>query len=213
VNNWRAKNNKRRALMEELIITYPESEQAMVSAFSGFAAEGDCIFLGNSMPIRYWNGFAQTTIPTENVRANRGANGIDGQIATFLGNSARCRCSWALLGDLTALYDSNALALLPQLESGCRVLGVINNQGGGIFRNFPGIEQASEAFKKLLVQPHHHSFEALATQWNLRYIRIRFAEDFDQLDLLSPDEAVLVEIIPDPDQTAQVCAALNRLPA
>ena len=62
----------------------------MVRSFSCFAADGDCIYLGNSMPVRYWNSFAQTAIPTENVRANRGANGIDGQISGFLGVSARC---------------------------------------------------------------------------------------------------------------------------
>lgn len=42
------------------------------------------------------------------------------------------------MGDLTAMYDSNALALLPQLDTGTRVLGVINNGGGGIFRALPG---------------------------------------------------------------------------
>lgn len=42
----------------------------MVRAFSCFAADGDCIYLGNSMPVRYWNSFAQMAVPTENVRAN-----------------------------------------------------------------------------------------------------------------------------------------------
>ena len=117
VNGLRAMNKRRKALMEELLITCPDSEQAMVRAFSCFAADGDCIYLGNSMPVRYWNSFAQMAVPTENVRANRGANGIDGQISGFLGVSARCSRSWALVGDLTAMYDSNALALLPQLDN------------------------------------------------------------------------------------------------
>lgn len=86
VNGLRAMNKRRKALMEELLITCPESEQAMVRSFSCFAADGDCIYLGNSMPVRYWNSFAQTSIPTENVRANRGANGIDGQISGFWGS-------------------------------------------------------------------------------------------------------------------------------
>ena len=118
----------------------------------------------------------------ENVRANRGANGIDGQIPV-LGISARCSRSWALVGDLTAMESSNALALLPQLDSGgTRVLGVINNGGGGIFRTLPGADGQPETMRKLLVQPHAHSFKAIAEQWGMRYLTIRTAEDFDQLD-------------------------------
>lgn len=138
VNGLRSMNKRRKVLMEELLITCPESEQAMVRSFSCFAADGDCIYLGNSMPVRYWNSFAQTAIPTENVRANRGANGIDGQISGFLGVSARCSRSWALVGDLTAMYDSNALALLPQLDRGIRVLGVINNGAAASSAPCPG---------------------------------------------------------------------------
>ena len=204
VNGLRAMNKRRKALMEELLITCPESEQAMVRSFSCFAADGDCIYLGNSMPVRYWNSFAQTSIPTENVRANRGANGIDGQISGFLGVSARCSRSWALVGDLTAMYDSNALALLPQLDRGTRVLGVINNGGGGIFRTLPGADGQPETMRKLLVQPHAHSFKAIAEQWGMRYLTIRTAEDFDQLDSLEENSQTLVELIPDREQTEQM---------
>ena len=204
VNGLRAMNKRRKALMEELLITCPESEQAMVRSFSCFAADGDCIYLGNSMPVRYWNSFAQTSIPTENVRANRGANGIDGQISGFLGVSARCSRSWALVGDLTAMYDSNALALLPQLDRGTRVLGVINNGGGGIFLTLPGADGQPETMRKLLVQPHAHSFKAIAEQWGMRYLTIRTAEDFDQLDSLEENSQTLVELIPDREQTEQI---------
>lgn len=210
VNGLRALNKRRQALMEELLITCPESEQALVRAFSCFAASGDCIYLGNSMPVRYWNNFAQTAVPTENVRANRGANGIDGQIATFLGASARCARSWGLVGDLTALYDSNALALLPQLDPGTRVLGVINNGGGGIFRALPGADNHPEAMRRLLVQPHSHSFKAIAEQWGMRYLRLCTAEDFDQLDAIEEGSHVLAELIPDTAQTEQVSRTLAR---
>ena len=210
VNGLRAMNKRRKALMEELLITCPDSEQAMVRAFSCFAADGDCIYLGNSMPVRYWNSFAQMAVPTENVRANRGANGIDGQISGFLGVSARCSRSWALVGDLTAMYDSNALALLPQLDTGTRVLGVINNGGGGIFRALPGAASHSEAMRNLLVQPHAYSFKAIAEQWGMRYLAIRTAEDFDQLDALEENSQVLAELIPDREQTEQVRNALAK---
>ena len=210
VNGLRAMNKRRKAQLEELLITCPDSEQAMVRAFSCFAADGDCIYLGNSMPVRYWNSFAQTGVPTENVRANRGANGIDGQISTFLGASARCARAWALLGDLTALYDSNALAILPQLDSGTRVLGVVNNGGGGIFRALPGGNKHPGALERLLIQPHARSFKAIAEQWGMRYVCIRTADEFDQLEALEKDAAILAELVPDPAQTEQVRNALAQ---
>ena len=108
------------------------------------------------------------------------------------------------VGDLTAMYDSNALALLPQLDRGTRVLGVINNGGGGIFRALPGADGHSEAMRKLLVQPHAHSFKAIAEQWGMRYLAIRTAEDFDQLDSLEENSQTLVELIPDREQTEQM---------
>ncbi len=209
VNGWRALNKRRAATIEELLITCPESEQAMVHAFSCFAAEADCIYLGNSMPIRYWNSYAQTAIPTENVRANRGANGIDGQIATFLGCSARSEKSWALFGDLTTLYDSNALALLPQLDKGARIIGVINNGGGGIFKALPHADKHSPAMQQLLVQPHTRTFKAIAEQWGMDYLIIQSQDDFDQLDAIPPHAHVLVELRPDAAQTQQVLTTLR----
>jgi len=108
------------------------------------------------------------------------------------------------------MYDSNALALLPQLDTGTRVLGVINNGGGGIFRALPGAASHSEAMRNLLVQPHAYSFKAIAEQWGMRYLAIRTAEDFDQLDALEENSQVLAELIPDREQTEQVRNALAK---
>lgn len=58
--------------------------------------------------------------------------------------------------------------------------------------------------RKLLVQPHAHSFKAMAEQWGMRYLTIRTAEDFDQLDSLEENSQTLVELIPDREQTEQI---------
>ncbi len=204
VNDLKASHYKHLSKLEEALITYPESEQALVQAFSCFAVEADNLYLGNSLPIRRWNDFAQTMIPIENCRANRGANGIDGQIATFLGNSANAKNSWALMGDLTCLYDVNSLALVSQLPAGKRVLAVINNQGGQIFSTLPGGQEMTEELRRLLVQPHQFHMKHLAEQWGLNYLQVRDSMDMEQLDHLPKDKTCLVEIIPDPAQTQAV---------
>lgn len=67
------------------------------------------------------------------VYSNRGASGIDGLLATAAGvQRASARPTLAIVGDLSALYDLNSLALLHQ-ASAPLVLIVVNNNGGQIF--------------------------------------------------------------------------------
>lgn len=131
-------NSARLARTEELLEAYPDSEPALVRQISRYACLGSSVFLGNSLPIREWNLFAQTIRPVPLVRANRGANGIDGQISTWLGATASEENAWAVIGDLTALYDLAAPFVFPQIETRGRVLAVINNRGGHIFPASPG---------------------------------------------------------------------------
>ena len=79
------------------------------------------VFLGNSLPIREWD-LAATAVPRGlSVAASRGLNGIDGQLSTFLGYAERQAPNWALLGDLTALYDLEAAPwIISQLAGDAR---------------------------------------------------------------------------------------------
>ena len=86
----------RAARVEELLECYPDSEAALIRALSHYASLGGGVFLGNSLPIREWNLFAQWSRPVRAVRANRGANGIDGQISTSLGWTADVSETWAV---------------------------------------------------------------------------------------------------------------------
>ncbi|MFA7293380.1 MAG: 2-succinyl-5-enolpyruvyl-6-hydroxy-3-cyclohexene-1-carboxylic-acid synthase [Rhodocyclaceae bacterium] len=86
-------------------------------------------FCGNSMPIRdlaAWSGSGPQSI---RFHANRGASGIDGNIATAAGLAGN-KPAVAVIGDLTAQHDIGSLVLMRQRPL---VLVVINNGGGGIF--------------------------------------------------------------------------------
>ncbi len=66
------------------------------------------------------------------VYSNRGASGIDGCSTAAGVQRASGKPTLAIVGDLSALYDLNALALLRR--SAPLVLIVVNNNGGQIFR-------------------------------------------------------------------------------
>ncbi len=189
------------ARVEELLESYPDSEPALVRALSQYACIGGGVFLGNSMPVREWNLFAQWARPLPTVRANRGANGIDGQISTWLGWTADIGDTWAVLGDLTALYDPAALFMLDQVNSDGRVLAVINNHGGGIFSRLPRLQSMSPRAAECMINPHHADLAGFAALWGIRHIRIHTIDDFDSFE--PGGKMVLLEILPDPDQTAR----------
>ena len=189
----------RAAKIEESLECYPDSEPALIRAISHYASIGSGLFLGNSLPIREWNLFAQWTRPLTSVRANRGANGIDGQISTWLGLSADETDAWALIGDLTALYDLSAPFVMDQLVPAGRTLAVINNSGGGIFERLPRLKSMSPRTAACLSNHHQANLSCFAKLWGMEHLQIRTADDLDAYD--SSSGPVLLEILPDPKQT------------
>lgn len=119
--------------LNALLAKYPLSEPGLLRSLSEKLG-GQSLYLGNSLPIREWDMAASwENIPARAV-ANRGANGIDGQISSFLGWARPNEENWALVGDLTAMYDMNSLWVTPQLEPNSKArIVVINNFGGKIF--------------------------------------------------------------------------------
>ena len=195
--------------IDELLEIYPDSEPALIRTLSNYAAIGSGLFLGNSLPIREWNDFAQWLRPVPSVRANRGVNGIDGQISTWLGWSAEVSGTWAVIGDLTALYDLAAPFVLGQTDNTGRVLAVINNGGGKIFENLPRLRSMSPRAIECMTNPQAADLAGFATLWNFDHLRIRTAADFDQFEPGS--KTLLLEILPDPGQTAAFRAAWERI--
>ena len=102
------------------------------AAYSGLSAGAGPIVCWQQPVVRLIDALAQLPAGYP-VYSNRGASGIDGLIATAAGvQRASARPTLAIVGDLSALYDLNSLALLRQ-ASAPLVLIVVNNNGGQIF--------------------------------------------------------------------------------
>lgn len=178
-----------------LLERYPNSECAHLRILSRHIPAGSTLFLGNSLAIREWNLVTDSSTNAWDCHALRGANGIDGNISFCLGLSAQCSESWAVIGDLTALYDLAAPWILPQLPAAPRRFVIINNGGGNIFSRLPTMRGLSPEERKVIENHHVISFESWAKMWQMHYVRISSSEEWSLLAL--PDRAVVIEVRPD----------------
>lgn len=161
--------------LRELFAKEKQSEPSMFRALSEWIPEGSAVYLGNSLPIREWDLFA-TRRRRFAYGANRGANGIDGQISTFLGIAEEGRENWCVVGDLTALYDLSSPWILGQISERTAIrIVVVNNGGGRIFSRVPSLRAVPESERERLFEnPHAIGFEKWAGMWGLDYFnRIR----------------------------------------
>jgi 2-succinyl-5-enolpyruvyl-6-hydroxy-3-cyclohexene-1-carboxylate synthase len=142
-------------------------EAQLAHRLSELLAENGQLFLGNSLVVRLID--ALTRLPAGYpVFSNRGASGIDGLISTAAGvQRATAKPTLAVVGDLSALYDLNALALLRQC-SAPTVLIVVNNNGGQIFSLLPTPQEDRQRF---YCMPQDVDFSHAAAMFQLNYAR------------------------------------------
>ncbi|MEB3236011.1 MAG: 2-succinyl-5-enolpyruvyl-6-hydroxy-3-cyclohexene-1-carboxylic-acid synthase [Candidatus Sericytochromatia bacterium] len=113
--------------------TLPPEPDAVRTALAHWPMEG-LVVAGNSMAVRYVD-FVGTT--RARLLANRGASGIDGQVATALGARLASGLPTLLVtGDVSFLHD---LGSWTGVRAGGAPLAVLllDNDGGGIFHTLP----------------------------------------------------------------------------
>lgn len=143
------------------------SEPAVAYLVSKHLPPGASLFVGNSMPIRDLEMFAPRTNNAARVFCNRGANGIDGNLATAMGIASHGCKTVALIGDIAFLHDVGSLLNRPVLDVDLTVI-VVNNSGGGIFKNLP-VSGAGDAFNTFFLTPHSHDIAAVCAAFGLRH--------------------------------------------
>lgn len=195
ISKLKEKDNLLEKSKINLLNEFPSSEPTFFSALS-MVVGSDPLYIGNSLPIREWDLFANKDVPKkQNVYANRGANGIDGQISTYLGWSNAKDISWCVVGDLTALYDLASLGLSPQLDQNRkRRIIVINNQGGHIFKRVFNKDQ--------FLNTHAIEFQMWAQMWKWDYLKVTSPEQLSQIRA-NHSQNLVIEIQPNNQQSTQ----------
>jgi 2-succinyl-5-enolpyruvyl-6-hydroxy-3-cyclohexene-1-carboxylate synthase len=198
--DWLPAMNRLESRILGLLASHPKSEPTWVHRLSRQIPKDAFLYLGNSLPIREWDMFAKASSHYA-VGASRGANGIDGQIATFLGQSAAYKHSVALLGDQTFRYDAKALLLAKLALTKARHadIFVMNNGGGQIFKRLPQLRALNpNVLESSIVQANADSVEPFAKAFNW---------DFEQwvnepkTYFESHGAPRVIELLPDPQQS------------
>jgi len=171
------------------------------------------IVLGNSMPVRDMATYGIFRGLDAVLAANRGASGIDGNIATAAGLAVDGLLPLTILiGDLALLHDLNSLPLLRYRKKPV-VIVVVNNDGGGIFHMLPVAEEADpEHFEALLGTPHGLRFKEIAKGFGLDYrspsTPKAFADAYAKA-LKNEKRVTLIEVVTDRKANALQHAELN----
>ncbi len=156
---WAADRPYEGLIVPELIATLPDEA---------------ILFSGNSLPIRQidsWSGSGNRPL---HILCNRGASGIDGNVATLLGlASVAAGPVVGLLGDLALLHDLSSLAAARDLQA---VIIVLNNGGGGIFGHLPQAQLAG--FERYWLTPPRLDLEKAADLFGLGYRRVVHQSEF-----------------------------------
>ncbi len=161
------------------------------------------LHFANSQPVRLANLFAW-----QHVRCNRGVNGIEGTTSAAAGCAAvtddRVLC---VTGDLSFFYDQNAL-WNSNLSGNLRIL-LLNNGGGGIFSQLPGLE-ASPARDKMVAAGHATHAEGCCSQHGVEYRAAYNSEDLYSgitwLVQSDSDRPLLLEVVTDIERDRHVLA-------
>ncbi|MDX7987255.1 2-succinyl-5-enolpyruvyl-6-hydroxy-3-cyclohexene-1-carboxylic-acid synthase [Xenorhabdus sp. 12] len=150
------------------------------------------LFIGNSLIVRLVDALGQLPAGYP-VYSNRGASGIDGLIATTAGvQRATNKPTLAIIGDISALYDLNSLALLRDLPAPLLLI-IVNNNGGQIFSLLPTPEKERQHF---YCMPQNVNFDHAAAMFGLNYAAPASWAELERLSKQAwkRNEATLIEV-------------------
>ncbi|MDD7938176.1 2-succinyl-5-enolpyruvyl-6-hydroxy-3-cyclohexene-1-carboxylic-acid synthase [Actinomycetospora lutea] len=159
-----------------------EDGPALAAATVAALPSGAHLVVGSSAPIR---DVALAAVPRGDVTVHsaRGVSGIDGAVSLAVGVSLGHRGpTYALLGDLTFLHDTNGLLVGPEEPRGELTVVVANDDGGGIFTTLEqGAPRYAAAFERVFGTPHGTDLASLCAAHHVLHRRATPAELADAL--------------------------------
>jgi 2-succinyl-5-enolpyruvyl-6-hydroxy-3-cyclohexene-1-carboxylate synthase len=171
VQDWLAGWREADDLVPPALAATPDPfEPKALAAAVDAAPDGSTVWVASSMPIRDAETFLPRSEKRLRVLANRGANGIDGTVASPAGAAVALREPVMLLtGEIALLHDIGGLLAAKRMGAELTIV-CINNGGGGIFDFLPVAGAAHPAlYEEHIVTPAGVELERVAALVGLRH--------------------------------------------
>ncbi|MFN8204631.1 MAG: thiamine pyrophosphate-dependent enzyme [Solirubrobacteraceae bacterium] len=175
VQAWRTADAAAAAAIDATIGSGALNEPLIARTVAGALPSSATLFVASSMPVRELETFAAVRDDGPRVLCNRGANGIDGTIASALGVAATGAPTTLLIGDVALAYDHSALLAVSRLGLDLTVV-VVDNGGGGIF-DFLAVSGETDAYEHHVATPTGLAAERIAALYGLEHVPVATAAD------------------------------------
>ncbi len=211
---WRAASESIADAVSRQPFPWP-SGLAIAATVAAALPDDALLVVGSSNPVRDLDLAAPGAVGGE-VLANRGLAGIDGLVSTAVG-AALARPHhpvYALLGDLTAVHDSNGLLIGPGEPVPDLTLVVVNDDGGGIFTTLePGAPEHAAHFERVFGTPTGTDLAALCRAHGVGHEVAATSADLADAVRRRPHGIRLVEVTVDRTGHRRAHADLRALAA
>jgi 2-succinyl-5-enolpyruvyl-6-hydroxy-3-cyclohexene-1-carboxylate synthase len=168
--SWTDADARARAAIERELgdeLSEPNVARVLAAALPAQAT----LFVAASMPVRELESFAAARDDAPRVLSNRGANGIDGTLATALGVAAAAPGPVvALIGDVAFAHDIGSLLAVRRLHGAPLTIVLLDNGGAAVFDHLP-VSGESDVYERHIATPTGLDFEAAAALYGLAQIR------------------------------------------
>ncbi|MEM7091624.1 MAG: 2-succinyl-5-enolpyruvyl-6-hydroxy-3-cyclohexene-1-carboxylic-acid synthase [Actinomycetota bacterium] len=163
---WVEADRRAEAAIASRLAAAPTNEVGIARAVIAGTPVGGSVVVASSMPVRDVEWFGPPRDDIE-VISNRGANGIDGTIATAIGVASTGVPTVCLIGDVAFLHDATSLIALAQRHLDLTIV-VVDNDGGGIFSFLPQHALlTTERYEQLFGTPHGTDVLAIASAYGI----------------------------------------------
>jgi 2-succinyl-5-enolpyruvyl-6-hydroxy-3-cyclohexene-1-carboxylate synthase len=189
--------NKIISLHHEFVKNAPISDMAVTIELLKQIPSNSVLHLANSTSVRWTQLFPARKDLT--YICNRGTSGIDGSMSTAVGYAYASKQSTVFLtGDLSFIYDSNAL-WNNYVDDNLKIV-VMNNNGGNIFR-FIGDKELMANSLDFFTTPHQVEIKSLVKAYGLEYLGCTETKELPGAvnKLLNAEKATVLEVFTDGD--------------
>jgi 2-succinyl-5-enolpyruvyl-6-hydroxy-3-cyclohexene-1-carboxylate synthase len=178
ISSWKSASLAVKNCLQDHFLHDSDFSEPFLFAFLSKHYSSFPLYLSSSMPVRDADLLFYPEDGSSSILCNRGASGIDGNIATAAGAAIGLQKPLvAVLGDLAALHDLNSFALIHKSKVPIIII-LINNRGGGIFSFLP-VSEKKEHFEEFIATSHDYGFASIAETFSLPYTKV------DSLDMWS----------------------------